>query len=470
MIYPVILAGGSGTRLWPLSREHYPKQLLSLTDSHTMLQNTVLRLRDFEDINPPIIICNENHRFMIAEQFREIGIKPASIILEPVGRNTAPAVAVAALKAKAEGGDPLILVLPADHFIKDIAAFHNALSTADYFARKGRLITFGIVPESPETGYGYIRKGKKLGEDSEAVAIEEFVEKPDLETAIQYVSSGNYCWNSGMFMFRASGILEELNKYAPDIVEACEKAIQNGKEDLDFFRLDADAFGACPSDSVDYAVMEKTHNGAMIPMQAGWNDLGSWEALWQVGEKDENQNVIQGDVLTHDVKNSFLYAGSHLLAAVGLEDHIVVETSDAVLISPRNKVQDVKRLVDKLRAGQREEALTHKTVYRPWGSSETIVVSERFQVKRVIIKPGESLSLQKHFNRAEHWIVLQGTALVIRGDEEFLLQEDNSAYIPLGIIHRLQNPGKIPLELIEVQSGSYLGEDDVVRFENMPAI
>ncbi|MDM8525602.1 mannose-1-phosphate guanylyltransferase/mannose-6-phosphate isomerase [Desulfococcaceae bacterium HSG8] len=469
MIIPVILAGGSGTRLWPLSRELYPKQLLALADDNTMLQNTILRLKDIEDMGDPIVICNENHRFMVAEQCRKINVRPESIILEPVGRNTAPAAAVAALKTESEGKDPLLLILPADHFIKDVPAFHVALDTGISYAREGRLVTFGIVPETPETGYGYIRKGEKLTadtEESEAVVIDAFVEKPDSDTAAEYVSSGDYCWNSGMFLFRASALMTGLKKFAPGIVDACEKSVQQGKEDLDFFRLDREAFEACPSDSIDYAVMEKTKNGAMVPMQAGWNDLGSWDALWQVGEKDENENVIQGDVLTHDVNNSFLHANARLLAAVGLENHIVVETSDAVLISPRNRVQEVKSLVDKLKAAKREEAFSHKKIYRPWGTSEIIVVSDRFEVRRVMVRPGATLSLQKHFNRAEHWTVLRGTALVTKGDEVFILREDNSTYIPLGVTHRLQNPGKISLELIEVRSGSYLGEDDVIRFED----
>ncbi|GBC59836.1 mannose-1-phosphate guanylyltransferase/mannose- 6-phosphate isomerase [Desulfonema ishimotonii] len=472
MIYPVILAGGSGTRLWPLSRELYPKQLIELVDENTMLQDTVLRLRDFEGMADPIVICNENHRFMVAEQLRNIGADSGSIILEPVGRNTAPAVAVAALRAKSDGDDPVLLVLPADHYIRDVPVFHEALATGLHFARQDRLITFGIVPDAPETGYGYIRKGVPLSppgesETSEAVAIDQFVEKPDPETAESYLRSGNYCWNSGMFMFRASAVLAEMTRHVPDMVSACGAALEHGQEDLDFFRLDRAAFESCPADSIDYAIMEKTDRGAMIPFQAGWNDLGSWEALWQVGEKDAHENVVQGDVLLHDVSHSFLHASTRLVAAVGLENHIVVETADAVLISPRDKVQDVKSLVNKLKAARREETISHKTTYSPWGSSETLVASERFLVKRVTVKPGATLSLQKHFNRAEHWIVLRGTALVTKGEEEVLLEEDRSTYIAPGVAHRLVNPGKIPLEFIEVRSGSYLGEDDIVRLEHV---
>lgn len=478
MIVPVILSGGSGTRLWPLSRELYPKQLLSLVGDNTMLQDTLLRLKNFEGLGDPIIICNENHRFMVAEQLRTIDLKPASIILEPIGRNTAPALAVAALNALSHDTDPVLLVLPADHFIRDVPAFHDALRTGEHFALQKYLITFGIVPDAPETGYGYIKKGETIGGKAidagekvsnrqvEAVNIEKFVEKPNLEKAKQYLDSGNYYWNSGMFMFKASRVIDELKKFVPDIVEACEKSLQEGREDLDFFRLDAKYFESCPSDSIDYAVMEKTDSGAMVPLQAGWNDLGSWEALWQVGEKDENENVVHGDVLVHDVKNSYLHADNRMIAAVGLEDHIVVETSDAVLISPRNRVQDVKRIVDKLKVNKRPEALSHKKVYRPWGTSDSIDSSDRFQVKRITVKPGARISLQKHFHRAEHWIVVRGTALVKKGEEEFILKEDESIYIPLGVTHRLENPGKIPLELIEVRSGSFLGEEDIVRSED----
>lgn len=471
MMYPIILAGGSGTRLWPLSRELYPKQLLELAGPHTMIQDTILRIRDLNGMKPPIVICNEKHRFMVAEQLRQIGVTPEAIILEPVGRNTAPAVAVAALKAMADGEDPLILILPADHFIKNVQAFHQAVNTGAHFARQGHLITFGILPESPETGYGYIRKGPALPAADEHLssvsAIDRFVEKPDFETARHYVDSGEYLWNSGMFMFKSSVIWAELEAHVPDIASACQRAFKNGRADLDFLRLNHEAFESCPSDSIDYAVMEKTSRGAMVPFQGGWNDLGSWEALWQIRDKDPDGNVVQGDVLTHDVRQSFLHAGSRLVAAIGLEDHIVVETADAVLISPRARVQEVKALVDKLKAAGRDETTVHKTAYSPWGTSELLVKSERFKVNRLRVKPGAAIALQKHFNRAEHWIVLRGTAVVIRGDEEILLREDSSTYIPPGIPHRLANLGKITLEVIEVQSGSYLGKDDIERMEDV---
>ncbi|MBU1169443.1 MAG: mannose-1-phosphate guanylyltransferase/mannose-6-phosphate isomerase [Proteobacteria bacterium] len=469
MIIPVILAGGSGTRLWPLSREQYPKQLLSLVDEKTMLQNTVLRLMSFPKVHAPMVICNDDHRFMVAEQLRAIGVSTAAIVLEPMGRNTAPALAVAAIKALEGGDDPVLMVLPADHNIEEVKALHQSIELGLGLCEKGYLITFGIVPQAPETGYGYIRKGKFISPetDSSAVAIAEFVEKPDMETARKYVASGNYCWNSGMFMFKASRVLGELERFVPDIVAACRAAVSKGRKDLDFFRLDKEAFAVCPSNSIDYAVMEKTDQGAMIPLSAGWNDLGSWDALWQVGGKDENGNVIHGDVLTHEVKHSYLHAETRMIAAVGLENHVVVETADAVLIAPRDRVQDVKRIVTQLKTVMREEASIHKKVYRPWGSYEGIDLSSNFQVKRITVKPGARLSLQKHFHRAEHWVVVRGTAIVTKGEKEFVLKEDESTYIPLGVVHRLENPGKIDLELIEVQSGSYLGEDDIVRFEDV---
>ena len=469
MIVPVILAGGSGTRLWPLSREMYPKQLIHLINDKTLLQETLLRLSGLEDIDNPIVICNDNHRFMVAEQLREIEIKTESILLESVGRNTAPALAIAALRLLSQGLNPLLLVLPADHIIQDVSVFHDAISSGKYFAQAGYLVTFGIVPEIAETGYGYIRKGDQLSKpgNTEVVKITEFVEKPDKKTAEAYVKSGLYCWNSGMFMFKASQVIKELKKWAPEIVDACERALNSGKEDLDFFRLDARSFETCPSESIDYALMEKTDKGAMVSLKAGWDDLGSWEALWKVGKKNQNGNVVHGDVLTLDVKNSYLKATHRMIAAVGLENHIVIETSDAILISPLDRVQEVKKLVDQLKSDKRSEAFLHRKVYRPWGAYEGIDMSSRFQVKRITVNPGSILSLQKHFHRAEHWIVVKGIALVTKGDDKFLLKEDESTYIPLGETHRLENPGKIPLELIEVQSGSYLGEDDIVRFEDV---
>lgn len=466
MIIPVILAGGSGTRLWPLSRKLYPKQLLPLVDDRTLVQNTILRLQGLGEIGDPIIICNEEHRFIIAEQMRAMGVSPAAIILEPVGRNTAPAVAVAALQAQAGDAEATLLVLPADHLIGDPDRFHDAVRQAATHAAAGHLVTFGIVPSAPETGYGYILQGPPLAR-SNARAIERFVEKPDLATAGDYVASGQYFWNSGMFVFRAGAVLAELERFAPAIVDSCRKALDLAGQDLDFLRLDRDAFAACPEDSVDYAVMEQTDKGVMIPLSCGWNDLGSWEALWQAGGKDEDGNVTRGDVVLCDVHDSYLHAETRLLAAVGLQNHIVVETSDAVLISPRDRVQEVKKIVDKLKAENRIEAVSHKKVFRPWGHYESIGDGARYQVKRITVTPGQVLSLQKHFHRAEHWVVVQGTAVVTRDNEDILLRENESVYLPLGAVHRLANPGKIPLELIEVQVGSYLGEDDIIRFEDV---
>lgn len=473
MIIPVVLAGGSGTRLWPLSRQFYPKQFMQLVEANTLLQSTLLRLAPLEGIQPPIIVCNEEHRFIVAEQLREIDIHPQAIVLEPVGRNTAPAIAVAGLMAQSKIEDSTLLVLPADHFIENREALVRTVVEGYRFAREGRLVTFGVEPQAPETGYGYIRKGEPIiarqesENDPPVWRIAQFVEKPDLKTAQSYLASGDYCWNSGMFMFRADCLLDELQAHAPDIVSACRRAMAQAKHDLDFYRLDMAAFEACPSDSIDYAVMEKTGSGVMVSLASPWNDLGSWEALWQAGRKDADQNVVHGDVCLQDVKNSFVYASSRLVTAVGLSDHVVVETKDAVFVSPRHHVQQVKALVDKLKRQDREETYIHKKVYRPWGSFENVDTAERFQVKRITVKPKAILSRQKHYHRAEHWIVVKGTAHVTRGEEHFILKEDESTYIPLGTIHRLENPGKIPLELVEVQSGSYLGEDDVERFDDV---
>ncbi|MCP3953792.1 MAG: mannose-1-phosphate guanylyltransferase/mannose-6-phosphate isomerase [Desulfobacterales bacterium] len=467
MIIPVILAGGSGTRLWPLSRKMRPKQLIDLVDDNTMLQNTVLRLQGAADMAAPMMLCNEDHRFMVAEQLRSIDIVPESIILEPVGRNTAPALAVAALQAIADGADPILLVLPADHFIRDLDLFYRTLTAGAGLAERGYLITFGIVPESPETGYGYIKKGSPIEPDAatatiESTRIDKFVEKPDQATAQNYVDTGDYCWNSGMFMFKASRVLEELEKFNPDIVAACRNALTKGIPDLDFLRLDPESFAACPSDSIDYAIMEKTDKGAMIMFRAGWDDVGSWEALWQVGDKDASGNITHGDVLTHDVDNSYINAGSRLVAAVGLKNHVVVETSDAVLISPRDRAQDVKHLVEKLKAAGREEVNSHRKHYRPWGWTLRLVDTPDCRVNQIRIRPRKSITLQKHFNRAEHWIVVKGTALVKRGNEKLTLQADESTYITMGMEHRLENPDSVPLEIIEVQTGQFI-EEDIVR-------
>ena len=465
MILPVILAGGSGTRLWPLSRYQYPKQLLALSGQDSLLQRTVLRLQGLEGAASPLVVCNEKHRFFVAEQFLRMDVVPFSIVLEPMGKNTAPAVAVAAIKALAQGEDPVLLVLPADHHIKDKQGFQNAAAIGETLAEQGRLITFGVVPHAPETGYGYIKKGANFAKG--AYVLVEFVEKPDLATAEQYLASGNYLWNSGMFMFKASVVLAELEKHAPEIVKACQQAVTEGQEDLDFFRLEAQAFDQSPSISIDYAVMEKTAQGVVFPLDIGWDDLGSWESLWQTGEKDGDSNVLVGDVTTVETTNSYLHSTKRMLAAVGVSDLVVVETSDAVLVANRNKVQNVKQVVEELRRNQREEAVSHKKVYRPWGSYESIEVSHRFQVKLITVKPGAKLSLQRHYHRAEHWVVVSGTAIATRDGEEITLHEDQSTYIPLGVVHRLENPGKIPLELIEVQSGAYLGEDDIVRLDDV---
>ncbi len=462
-ITPVILSGGAGTRLWPLSRELFPKQFLPLAGSHTMIQDTLLRLSGLTEVNAPVIICNEDHRFLVAEQMRQIDCKPSAIILEPVGRNTAPAVAVAAINQ--EKGDEVMLVLPADHVIKNLVAFHAAIRKGLKEAEAGRLVTFGIVPTMPETGYGYIRAGK-AAKGSEALPIDAFVEKPDLATAQKYLKAGNYFWNSGMFMFKPSVLLAEIKKHSPKIAPACIKALKNGNSDTDFVRLEKEAFSSSPSISIDYAVMEKTERGSMIPLDAGWNDVGSWAALADVNPADASGNVVTGDVMTQKVKNSCIIASNRLVAAVGIEDHVIVETADAVLVAHKSQVQDVKAIVDQLRAAKRCEAVNHRRVNRPWGTYETVDISERFQVKRITVNPGSTLSLQMHDHRAEHWVVVKGTAKISKGNEVLILSENQSTYIPLGQTHRLENPGRIPLELIEVQSGSYLGEDDILRFED----
>jgi mannose-1-phosphate guanylyltransferase/mannose-6-phosphate isomerase len=463
MIIPVILSGGAGSRLWPLSRQHFPKQLMPLMGGRTMLQETIRRLDGVEDLAAPIIVSNEQHRFMVAEQLRAESIEPADIILEPVGRNTAPAVAVAAARAAVEGEEPILLVLPADHVIREQAPLHEAIARGAALAADGKLVTFGIVPDAPETGYGYIRAERPGGEPS---AVLEFIEKPDAEHAAEYLASGDYFWNSGMFMFRASRYLEELETHAPEMVAACRAALEGAARDLDFTRLDAEAFEACPSDSIDYAVMEKTSDAVVVPLAAGWNDVGSWAALHEVSEKDPSDNVLVGDVVVEDTTNCYLYSSGRLVTAVGLSDCVVIETPDAVLVAPRDRVQDVKKLVNTLKAEGRDETSAHRQVFRPWGSYDSIDIGERFQVKRIVVNPGAKLSLQMHHHRAEHWIVVQGTARVTRGDREFLLGENESTYIPMGTTHRLENPGKVPLHLIEVQSGTYLGEDDIVRYDD----
>ncbi|UXA47632.1 mannose-1-phosphate guanylyltransferase/mannose-6-phosphate isomerase [Xanthomonas prunicola] len=459
-VLPIILSGGSGTRLWPLSRESYPKQFLPLVGDKSMLQSTWLRAAPVAG-HAPIVVANEEHRFMAAEQLQQLGVKPSAILLEPKGRNTAPAIAVAALEATRDGADPLLLVLPSDHVIQNEAAFQTAVTLAATAAEQGKLVTFGIKPTAPETGYGYIKAGAGTG----VSAVERFVEKPDLATAQSYLASGEYYWNSGMFLFRASRYLEELRKFHPAIADACQKAWKGGKRDADFTRLDKDAFAASPSDSIDYAVMEKTADAVVVPLDAGWNDVGSWSSLLDVSKQDAQGNAHHGDVIQIDCQNTYAY-GSRLIAMVGLEDVVVVETPDAVLVGHRDRIQEVKDVVSQIKTAGRSEATWHRKVYRPWGAYDSIDMGQRHQVKRITVKPGAVLSLQMHHHRAEHWIVVSGTAEVTRGEEVLLLTENQSTYIPLGVTHRLRNPGKLPLELIEVQSGSYLGEDDIVRFED----
>ncbi|WP_425221864.1 mannose-1-phosphate guanylyltransferase/mannose-6-phosphate isomerase [Pseudomonas sp.] len=463
MFLPVIIAGGSGSRLWPLSRALNPKQFLPLADSrYSMLQATINRLSGL-DIPDPLVICNEDHRFLAAEQLRQLGLDKTKIILEPVGRNTAPAVALAALQATSNGADPVLLVLAADHLIQDTPTFQKCMDAALPLADSGQLVTFGIVPTHAETGYGYIEKGDKL---SSGFTVSRFVEKPDLPTAERYLASGDYLWNSGMFMFQASRYLQELDRLAPEILAACRAALAGSQEDMHFVRVERSAFEECPEDSIDYAVMEKTADAVVVPLEAGWNDIGSWSALWDVSEKDSNGNVFKGDVLSDKTINSYIHADSRMVATVGVENLVVVETKDAVLVVNKDKVQDVKKIVDQLKACNRTEYLNHREVYRPWGKYDSVDQGERYQVKRITVKPGAKLSVQMHHHRAEHWIVVSGTARVTVGEKTYLVGENESTYIPLGQVHSLHNPGVIPLELIEVQSGSYLGEDDIVRFED----
>ncbi len=466
MIIPVILAGGWGTRLWPMSRALYPKQLIAMYNEHTMIQNTLARLDGLGAVGAPVVVCNEEHRFMTAEQLRVSQCHGFQIILEPCGRNTAPAIGLAALRVMDGEDDTVMLVLPADHVIEDIACFHDVISQGKTLAEQGYLVTFGVVPGSPETGYGYIRKGDAVTDNITAFSIDRFVEKPDHQTAERYLKSGDYYWNSGMFMFKTSVILAELESWAPDMLNYCKAAIEKGRKDLDFFRIHKESFQAIAGNSIDYAIMEKTDKGVMLPLDAGWNDLGSFDALWQAGKKNGDQNVTSGNVLVHNVKDSYIHAENRLVAAVGMERFVIVETKDAVMVAPRDQVQDVKTIVAQLKANNRSEAITHAKVYRPWGNYETIDMARCYQVKRITVKPGGKLSLQKHFQRAEHWTVVAGTAIVTKGEEQIVLREDQSIYIPRETLHRLENQEETPLELIEVQHGSYLGEDDIVRVDD----
>ncbi|CAH7186113.1 mannose-1-phosphate guanylyltransferase [Vibrio chagasii] len=477
MILPVILAGGSGSRLWPLSRELYPKQFLNIAGEQSMLQQTLIRLQGLEahlsnaECAAPFIICNEEHRFIAAEQARSANIAHSGILLEPVGRNTAPAIALAALQAlnhtsgnQQNESEPILLVLAADHHIAKAAEFQQTVARGVEYAKQGKLVTFGITPSAPETGYGYIKQGEPLSHH--AFAIKCFVEKPDLATAEQYISSGQYLWNSGMFMFKASRYLEELAKHHPQILEACKSALEKQNTDLDFIRIDAEAFQSSPSDSIDYAVMEKTSDAAVIPMDVGWNDIGSWSAIWDVSDKDEHNNVIEGDVLTVDSQHNYIHAENKLVATVGVENLIIVETKDAILVANKDKVQGVKSIVSQLNQANRTEHVHHREVFRPWGKYDVIDLGKRDKVKRITVKPGHKLSLQMHHHRAEHWVVVAGVAKVTNDEKTYLVEEDQSTYIPLGHIHSLENPGDAPLEMIEVQTGSHLSEDDIIRYQD----
>ena len=462
-LIPVILSGGAGTRLWPLSREGYPKQLLPLVTQKTMLQETALRLLGLPDLAKPIVVTNEAHRFLVAEQLREIDVELQALLLEPKGRNTAPAAAVAALLAVASDAQARILILPADHVIEDTAKFQLAVASGLGLVDEGRLVTFGVVPTSPETGYGYIRKG---GEAGVAGPVEEFVEKPDLASAMRYLSSDDYLWNSGMFLFAAADYLADLGEFAPQMLASCKRSLAWAETDLDFTRLDADAFLACPADSIDYAVMEKTDRASVVPLDAGWSDVGSWASLHDALDNDEHNNAVYGDTIIEDCTNCYVYAGHRLVATVGLRDPVGIETKDAVLVAPKNRAQDVKAVVARLKEQDRYETELGRQVFRPWGSYDSIDHGDGFQVKHLIINPGAKLSLQMHRHRAEHWVVVRGTARVTRGEEVFDLQENESTFIPIGTKHRIENPGDEPVHIIEVQSGSYLGEDDIVRFED----
>ena len=466
MIHPVILSGGSGTRLWPMSRTLYPKQLLTLFGHESLLQQTVHRVVDIELFAPPVLVANEEHRFIIAEQLREIAVVPRALLLEPVGRNTAPAACIAALALTETESDPLMLLLPSDHTIGDVEAFVAAIDRAAIAARAGALVSFGITPERAETGYGYIRRGGELDGIEGVFAVAEFVEKPGPDQALEYIASGEHLWNSGIFLFPARLYLDELERLRPDMVTACRQALATGQRDSDFIRLGKEAFSVCAGDSIDYAVMEHTRRAAIVPVSMGWSDVGSWDSLWELGAKDQDGNSIKGNVVAEETRNCYLRSEAGLVAAIGIEDLVVVATDDAVMVAPRNRTQEVRKLVARLVRERREEADALPTVHRPWGTFTSLHNGHRVQVKHIMVRPGGKLSLQMHHHRAEHWVVVQGTAKIRRGEEEMMLSEDQSTYIPIGTAHRLENPGKIPLHLIEVQSGSYLGEDDIVRFED----
>ncbi|MFI0471732.1 mannose-1-phosphate guanylyltransferase/mannose-6-phosphate isomerase [Halomonas sp. HMF6819] len=474
MIFPIILSGGSGSRLWPVSREHYPKQFLNLhKDNRSLLQEAAERLNKWHDISAPIVVCNEEHRFLVAEQMHQIGFKGAQIVLEPCGRNTAPALALAALTAQQSNPDAEMLVMPADHVIKDEQAFVDAVTKGRELLNDGKLITFGITPNSPQTGYGYIKRGITL---KSGYSVEAFVEKPDLARAESYLDSGDYLWNSGIFLFKASDYLSALAQFAPDILDVCHRAFEARNEDLNFIRVDSSIFAECRSESIDYAVMEHTQQAAVVPMNPGWSDVGAWDALHalKASADTQNGNALHGDVMLHDTHNSLIHSESRLVAAVGVDNLVIVETEDAVLVANRQSAQDTKLIVNALKAAGRKESQSHQRIYRPWGNYRTMVLTNSFQVKEIVVNPGAKLSLQMHHHRAEHWVVVKGTAKVTQGEghgdleslRSFILSEDQSTYIPLGTVHRLENPGVIPLHLIEVQTGSYLGEDDIVRYND----
>ncbi|MDW2056809.1 mannose-1-phosphate guanylyltransferase/mannose-6-phosphate isomerase [Vibrio sp. 506] len=463
-ILPVIMAGGSGSRLWPMSRTHYPKQFLSLTSELTMLQETIKRLDGLEH-SPVSLICNEEHRFLVAEQLRSAQLEHSGILLEPFGRNTAPAVALAALHSQVGGGDPILLVLAADHLIKNESVFRSVVSDAVPFAEEGKLVTFGIVPTKPETGYGYIRRGSPVVNDA-AYKVDAFVEKPNLDLAEKYLSEGNYYWNSGMFMFKASRYLEELAKFRPDILEAVKRSFFSAKQDLDFIRIDEQEFGQCPDESIDYAVMEHTNDAVVVPLDAGWSDVGAWSSLWEVSEKDDSENVFRGDVVSHDTSRCYINAPERLVASLGVDDLVIVDTKDALLVAHKDHVQNVKHIVDSLKKSGRAEFQQHREVYRPWGKHDHVAEGKRYHVKKVVVKPGQKTAMQLHYHRSEHWVVVSGTAKVYRGDETHIVSENESIYIPIGVQHCFENPGKLPLEIIEVRTGQYLKEDDIVRISS----
>ena len=465
-IYPVILSGGSGTRLWPMSRTSMPKQFLGLASKLSLLQETALRAVATCD-GPATFVCNEEHRFLLAEQIRTISVSARAIVLEPIGRNTAPAVTVAALGLIEDDPDAVLIVMPSDHVVRNVPEFTSAVHKAAAAAMQGHLVTFGIHADRPETGYGYIQAGRALHDCPGCHRITAFLEKPDLPTAQKYIASRGYYWNSGMFLFKARVYLDEIKRLCPQMYDLCEEALKDGSGDHDFVRLHSESFRRCPSDSIDYVLMEKTDLGAVIPVDMGWSDVGSWSALWDINEKSAGENVLRGDVYTEDTANTYISAESRFVAAVGVDDLVIIETVDAVLVASKDKAQNVKQVVEHLKAHGRHEHASHRRVSRPWGTYESVDHGDRFQVKRITVNPGAKLSLQMHHHRAEHWVVVRGTARVTRGEEHLLISENESTYIPLGTAHRLENPGKVPLELIEVQSGAYLGEDDIVRLEDV---